>query len=489
MQNLKHIKRIQYFLLLLLVGNLCTGCFTDKDDEVQTPTASSIHDFIWKGLNAFYLYKEEVSDLQNDRFSSNEDYAAFLNGFTSPEEIFNALRTKRIVGEIPVDDFSFLVDDYVALEQAFDGITKNHGMEYGLRIYDEDRDKSDDEIRKVYGYVRYVLPNTDASGKGIERGYIFSTINGAQITNKNFRQLSDLDSYTLGWASFNNGNPQSNGSTVSLSKVQYTENPVFLTTTIDISGRKVGYLMYNSFTADFDEQLNTAFGDLKTAGITDLVLDLRYNGGGSVRSAIDLSSMITGQFKDQVFTTEQWNDDRQEQFGDTNRFGDQLRTETAINSLNLSEVYILTSRSSASASELVINALDPYITVKKVGTTTRGKFQASITLYDTDGFGRNGAELAGHTYAMQPLVLKSINSNGVTDYFAGFDPDIEIAEQYDALGVLGNENEPLLKAALDDITGAIPKFSKSSIDPFDHLKNFGDSKMFSPIYERMYKEN
>ena len=149
----------------------------------------------------------------------------------------------------------------------------------------------------------------------------------------------------------------------------------------------------------------------------------------------------------------------------------------------------MTSGSSASASELVINALDPYITVKKVGTTTRGKFQASITLYDTEGFGRYGAELAGHTYAMQPLVLKSINSNGVTDYFAGFDPDIEIAEQYGALGVLGDENEPLLKAALDDITGAMAKFSKPVIDPFDHLKNFGDSKMFSPIYERMYKEN
>ena len=134
MQNLKHLKRIPYFLLLLLVGNLFTGCFTDKDDEVQTPTASSINDFIWKGLNAFYLYKEEVNDLQDDRFSSNEDYATFLNVFESPENIFNALRTKRIVGEIPVDDFSFLVDDYVALEQAFDGITKNHGMEYGLRI-------------------------------------------------------------------------------------------------------------------------------------------------------------------------------------------------------------------------------------------------------------------------------------------------------------------------------------------------------------------
>ncbi len=488
MQNLKRAKYMMYFAILVVTGNIFTGCFDDRDDVVQTPTASGIHDFIWKGMNAFYLYKAEVDDLKNDRFSNNDEYASFLNGFSSPEEIFTDLRTKRIIGEIPVDDFSFLVDDYVELEKRFSGISKSNGMEYGLVFYPEDADKPDTETKKVYGYVRYVLPNTDAQTKGLKRGDIFTTIGGTQITNKNFSELLAPDSYTIELSTFDGTNFTDTNTSVTLTKVEYTENPVFLTKTLNIGGNKVGYLMYNAFTADFDKQLNDAFGQLKADGVTDLVLDLRYNGGGSVRSAIDLSSMITGQFKGQVFSKEEWNADRQEQFGDTNLFGDKIRTDATINSLNLSRLYVLTTSSSASASELVINGLDPYINVIKVGTTTRGKFQASITLYDTEGFGRKDAELAGHTYAMQPLVLRSLNSKGETDYFSGFAPDIELKEKREALGILGDENEPLLKAALDHIQGNASRYSKSSGIPLE-LDYAGDSKMFSPIYERMYKNN
>lgn len=241
--------------------------------------------------------------------------------------------------------------------------------------------------------------------------------------------------------------------------------------------------MYNSFTSNFDGQLNQAFGQLAADGVTDLVLDLRYNGGGAVTSAIGLSSMITGQFNGQVFTTEAWNDDRQEQFGETNVFDNQIITGEAINSLNLNRVYVLTTGSSASASELIINGLDPYIDVIQVGTRTSGKFQASFTLFDSNNFSRNESILnAGHTYAMQPLVLRSVNSVGFTDYFNGFAPEIEIAEDFSNLGVLGDPEEPLLKAALDDITGAksfTPKNTKI-------LKSIGESKMYNPNYQRMY---
>jgi len=89
----------------------------------------------------------------------------------------------------------------------------------------------------------------------------------------------------------------------------------------------------------------------------------------------------------------------------------------------------------------------------------------------------------GHTYAMQPLVLRSINSVGFTDYFDGFAPEIEIAEDFANLGVLGNPNEPLLSAALDAISGTRIAAKYNTIE----LKTIGDSNMFSPIYELMYK--
>ncbi len=462
------MKFLKYLSFLLFFGSLLTSCFDDNDDVPGIASTAEVNDFIWKGMNVFYLYKADVADLADDRFSSDQEYTDFLRGYPSPEAIFDDLQSN-------VDQFSFLVDDYVALEQAFDGITRNNGMEFGLVRYP-------DNPTNVFGYVRYILPGTDAEVKGLKRGDIFNSIDGTQITDQNFSQLLAPDSYTIGLATFDGTQVTPTDTSISLTKVQYKENPVFIVKTFDIGGNAVGYLMYNSFTADFDEELNATFAQFQSENVTDLVLDLRYNGGGSVTSAIDLSSMITGQFNGQVFTTEEWNADRQEEFGSTNLFGNQIRTGAAINSLNLSRVYVLTTRSSASASELVINGLDPYIQTIKVGDTTRGKFQASITLYDTENYGRQGAEVAGHTYAMQPLVLKSINSAGVTDYFNGFAPEILVEEDFSNLGILGNTDEPLLKAALNHISG-VRSFAQYNTQS---LENIGSSKMHLPNYERMY---
>ncbi|SHI70494.1 S41 family peptidase [Aquimarina spongiae] len=462
------MKYFKYFVGMFLLGSITTGCFDDNDDVVPVASVAEINDFIWKGMNTFYLYKDDVPDLANNRFSSEEEYNNFLNSFASPEAIFEALQSN-------IDEFSFLVADYVALEQSFDGLTMNNGMEFGLIRYP-------DGSGNVFGYVRYVLPNTDAESKGVERGNIFNTINDTQITQDNFRGLINLDSYTIGLATFDGTNVTPTGASISLTKVPYVENPVFISKTINNGGNLVGYLMYNAFTSDFDDELNAAIGDLKSAGITDLVLDVRYNGGGSVESAIDLSSMITGQFNGEIFTVDEWNSELQNQFGQIRRFNQEIKTGEAINSLNLSRVYILTTGRSASASELVINGLDPYIEVIQVGTNTSGKFQASRTVYDSPDFGRQGANL-GHTYAMQPLVLRSINSVGFTDYFDGFTPEIEIAEDFTNLGVLGDPDEPLLRTALNAISGTRIATKSHTVK----LESIGDSNMFSPIYERMYE--
>ncbi|WP_062057882.1 S41 family peptidase [Aquimarina longa] len=481
------MKYIKYFTLLLVIISSFTACFNDNDDVRRVSDNTEINSFIWKGMNTFYLYKEEVPNLANNRFSSTQKFQEFLRSFASPEAIFEALQTQRTVAvgteQKKADEFSFLVNDYVKLEQAFDGITRNNGMEYRLIRYPNN-------ASNVFGYVRYVLPDTDAEAKGIKRGDIFTTINGTQITDKNFKQLLEPDNYTIGLATFDGSNFTSTGASLSLTKVQYTENPIFISKTIDVGGNPVGYLMYNSFTGDFDQQLNAAFGKFSSDKVTDLILDLRYNGGGAVTSAIDLSSMITGQFKGKVFSTEQWNSDRQDALGNTNLFDDKIRNNDAINSLNLTRVYVLTSRSSASASELVINGLNPYINVIQIGATTRGKFQASITLYDSKNFRRKDAN-TGHTYAMQPLVLKSLNSVGFTDYYSGFTPSVEVKEDISNpggvsnLGVLGDPNEPMLKAAINHILG-IKSLKKNSIAL--ELESIGDSKMFSPTYERMYQD-
>lgn len=458
-------------ITLCTLAIILTSCFKDNDDEIHEASTLDIQNFIYRGLNYFYLYKADTPELANDAFINDTEKNDFLNSFETPETLFDYLKSDQ-------DRFSLLVDDYVELENALNGQTLNHGMEFGLIFYPDDSGN-------VFGYVRYVLPNTDAESKGIERGMIFNTIDGQQITENNYRELLNPDSYSIGLANFENNQIIPTGETIQLNKSQYTENPVYIAETLTIEGQKIGYLMYNAFTNNFDPELNDAFAQFKADGVTDLILDLRYNGGGSVETAIDLSSMITGQFNGQLFVSEQWNEDRQEQFAENKLFNDKISTGASINSLQLQRVFVITTRSTASASELVINGLDPYINVIQVGGTTTGKFQASFLLYDAPApnFSRSEANL-GHTYAMLPLVFKTVNSVGFTDYVDGLTPEIEAFEDYSNLGILGDVSEPLLATALNQIFPTALPTSNRNIA----LKEIFESKESSPTFQIMISE-
>ena len=480
------MKNFKALIRLLLVSIATIGCFEDNDD---IPIATStINDFVWKGMNLFYLYKDDVPDLANNRFSSNNtEYADYLNSFQRPENLFESL----IYNRENVDRFSWIVDDYIALEQFFSGISSNNGMEYQLF-------KFPTTDTNQYGIVTHVLPNTDAEAKGIKRGDIFYGIDDIQLTEGNKSQLLRQNNYTINLGAYNdNGTPEVNddsinttSESISLSKAIYTENPILVNSVLNVGNTKIGYLMYNGFTGtnQFNTELNTVFGSFKSNNINELVLDLRYNPGGSVYTAIILSSLITGQFTGDVFSTEQWNMEFQEVYQNQNPellINKFINNDNgaSLNSLNLTKVYVLTTKRSASASELIINSLRPYIDVVQIGTTTAGKYQASTTLYDSPNFRREGANQR-HAYAMQPLIFKSLNVNGVTDYFNGLTPDIVLGEQFNNLGILGNQNEPLLAAAISRIMGT-GRFSKSKSG---FLKITNGSEDFEPFETGMYVE-
>lgn len=417
---------------------LLTSCFEDLDDNPASN--QEIQDFIYRGLNFFYLYKGDTPELADNAFSSEEAKNSFIASYDSPESLFEYLLS-------PQDRFSVLVSDYVSLENSLSGVRLTTGMRYGLVRYP-------DMSGNVFGYVRYVLPDTDAASKGVERGMIFNTVDGQQLTENNFSSLLDPTTFSIGLATFDGENITPIDQSIELTKQQQVENPIQVQRVLTLNNEKVGYLMYNSFTRDFDSQLNAAFGNFAAQGIQHLVLDLRYNGGGSVETAVDLSAMITGQFNGEIFYTEEWNADRQEEYANPGLFNTQISTGETINSLNLTTVYILTSGRTASASELVINGLEPYINVVQVGTATTGKFQASFLLYDAPApnFSRSQAN-PSHTYAMLPLVFKTLNAAGNTDYIDGLQPDATIAEDFSNLGILGDPAEPLFAEALSLILG------------------------------------
>ncbi|MEP6803025.1 MAG: S41 family peptidase [Flavobacterium sp.] len=468
-------------LLLFILAFSLQSC--EDQDDVAVSGDLQVNNFVWKGLNQYYLWQADVPNLADDREASLD---SFLRGYSKPEDLFQDLLNKPI-SKFPkgqaIDRFSWIVDDYTVLEQELQGTSKNDGVDFRLSY-------KPNSTTDLVGYVRYIIPNSDASKKDIKRGDLFTAVNGTQLTVSNYQSLLAADSYTLNMVKYNGSTFESNGKTVSLVKTTLDENPIFINKVITSGSHKIGYLMYNGFYGNYDAQLNAAFAELKAQGITDLVLDLRYNGGGSIQTATRLASMITGQFTDKIFSKEKWNDkinaafqvDNPEYLN--NRFVDKI-DGAAISSLNLSKIYILTTSGTASASELVINGLVPYISVIQIGETTVGKNVGSVTLYDSPNFGKANRN-PNHKYAMQPLVLKIVNAADFGEYTDGLKPTYEQIERISNLGVLGETSEPLLNVAIAQITGITTK--KGQTDKGVVLKTFTDVKAMNGYRNQMYIE-
>ena len=467
-----------FFLYLFLFSLLFTSCFEDNDDNGAL--ASEINDFVWKGMNAAYLYKQEISDLDNNRFNDSEEYASYLNSYNSPENLFESLIYERD----NIDKFSLIVDNYIELEQYLSGVSLSNGLNFGL-VY------LPNSTNEIFGYVRYVNNGSEADLANINRGDIFRSIDDIPLSIDNYSDLLSQEVYTVNFANYFNNNTEDvsddtielNDINIELQKVPLIKNPVHHYSTLNYSGGKIGYLMYNQFVSNYDDYLKTIFSEFKSNSVDELILDLRYNPGGSINSAIVLASLITGQFENEIFNTEQWNNDIQNYWLNNNPEYLINRFMSFQSSLNLSRVFILTTRSSASASELIINCLKPYINVVQIGTPTYGKYQASVTLYDSENFSNQNVNRS-HNYALQPLVLKTLNANGVTDYYNGISPDYEYEERAFDMGQVGNINEPMLNFTFGIID------SRISLDIKPELFAYIDDNFKFDFLEReMYIDN
>ncbi|WP_395043030.1 S41 family peptidase [Flavobacterium sp.] len=461
-------------ILALFIFFTTTNC--DTKDDLYVPESLQINDFVWKGMNLYYLWQNEVTNLQDERFANQDDLNNFLTNYSNPKDLFNSLRVDN-----SIDRFSVIFDNYETLEGILSGTTLNNGVDFGLKF-------KAGSTTDLFGWVRYIIPNSDAATKNISRGTIFYAINGTSLTISNYQELLKNVTQTLNLADYDNGNISPNGQSVTVTKTNLSENPVLISNVINQGNKKIGYLVYNGFFPNYESQLNTAFANLKSQQITDLVLDLRYNSGGSISTATRLASMITGQFTNQVFAREVWNAKLQAYWNATNpnqlidNFTDKLANGSAIASLNLTKIYVLTSKSTASASELVINGLKPYINVIQIGDVTTGKNVGSITLYDSPNFGKANRS-SKHKYAMQPIVLKTVNNAGFGDYQNGLQPNFLLTENLSNLGILGNTDEPLLNVALNQIMASgkvIPQSTSINLTDFDDV-DFLEFGMYSEV--------
>jgi len=469
----------KYVFLVLSATLIFTNCKKNDDDAggdeqmsaVKSVADYPVQDFMWLAMNTFYFWQADVADLDDSKINNEADYAEFLSAKADPEEFFFNIcyKHRNIVGDdAAVDRFSFLSENYEDLVQRFQGVSKSNGLDFNLYLFSN----SDD----IYGVVNYVANDSDASTTNIKRGDLFTGVNGQTLNRTNYLDLlfGDEDTYSLNLAQISNGEVVTNGATVSLTKVEnFVESPILVSKVIEENGTKVGYLMYNSFIANFDEQLNTVFGDFKAAGVNEVVLDFRYNGGGRVSSAVQIASSIFGDGSntDDVFLRPRFNSKLQAGNGDPTFFTSTTINGTAINALNLSKVYVITTESTASASELVINGLAPYVEVIQIGSTTRGKNEFSVTFvddpennyfYDADRENEINPE---NQWAIQPLLGRNENADGFSDYTSGLVPNNFLEEDIANLGVLGERSDPLLNLALDLINGQSGKTNFNLIFP------------------------
>jgi C-terminal processing protease CtpA/Prc len=437
--NLKKFYSLFLFSALLIVSSCVKNDEPEKAEEFRKNNL--VNEWIQENMELMYFW--------NTKIPKKKDLTL------SPSEFFESLLYTN------EDRFSFIVNDYAELTDLLSGVQMEAGYDFTLSLLEIG---SED----VAGIINYIKPNSPASQTDLKRGEIFLTVNGKQLTTQNYQELlSEMSApHTLGV--FRNNTLQN----VSLKVTKYEENPVLLDSIYEIEGKKIAYLIYNFFAADngdnsydYLKELNDVFGKFKQANVNELVLDLRYDTGGDAEVATALASMISGRSSSDLFCIDQYNSivdhELKSELGDNynktffndyliirDKDGNIINQNIPVNKLTgLERLYVLTSGRTASASELIINGLEPYMNVILIGETTYGKNVGMWFIYEQDP-----QKQKDNRWGMLPIVFKIFNSQNKSDYSNGFDADIKTDEyaQFPLLP-LGDTHELLLEAALVDM--------------------------------------
>lgn len=449
------MKKLLFGIVILSAG-LLSACKKDKkapagSSTTVTPpgtTLDLIKDSVYLYANEDYLWHASLpsySSFKPRSFTASSDFDALTNELDALSQYAinpaTNLPYENRPGNPGIAKYSFMDDGSVAA--ALNGVKGDFG--FGV-LYNQVND-----LR-----VNYVYPGSPAALAGIKRGYQITSINGS--TNISY----DAKGYGTGTSTNLNFviNAYSNSSTISMTlkkpdgttltvtnmnTASYTVNPVLKDTVYTLTnGHKLGYLVFNSFTsaANADPKLNAAIDYFVAQGVTDLAVDLRYNGGGYVSTAEYLDNLIVPSAKSNslmynTFYTDnmvngtdpllkkQWR--RDPSSGQDYNYGqfDYSVAANAVNfskqrSLNVSRVFFIVTGSTASASELTINNLRPVMDVQLVGTQSYGK---PVGFFD----------LNINKYSMYTPEFSTKNSANQGDYYSGFLPgtDIPGVKDYD----------------------------------------------------------
>ena len=438
---MKNVKLLMWIVVVIITF---TACPNKKDEPTTDDSEQELRDSLLQVKAQTFLVNEWVNDVMEEVYYWNNYIPSSLtpDSTTDPEDFFE----EHLYSS---DKWSYITSDYEALSGELSGEPVSMGYSpYFTLVSDE----------QVIIIVEYVYPDSPADKAGLERGDVILTINEKELTIDNYYTLYSGSSYTAGIGFITNSTGSFSiidaGKTISMTAEVIEADPVLYSDILEISNKKIGYLVYVSYTSGDSDQYLTSLGNAISAmaqeGIDDLIVDLRYNSGGELYAAQFLTSAIAPASvvnAGEILVNLDYNDLYNEYF--EAYYPEELYYTFEPNKYNLdmSKVYFLTAGYTASASELTIIGLEPYMDVITVGEYTYGKYTGMWVIPDTE-------EPARHNYAMMPVVMKYENANGYTDFADGLTPDYEIDDDGLLLGVpFGDLEDPILAKAVEDITG------------------------------------
>ena len=389
-------------------------------------TNADINTWIHENMSAYYLWPDKMPALAKTNTSSN------------PMDYFYSILYEYKT----TDRFSWIDSSSANLINQLNGINTVLGIRVSA-FY------TDDTKVNVALVIAYVLKGSPAEKNGLKRGDIILSVDDKTVTSSNYSTALQNQTLKLGLGAYNNKVFSSTGKTVTVTKVELQTNPILQDTVINWAGKKVGYFAYLQFLSSFDDSLRAVFGRFKEKGVNELVIDLRYNGGGYVSSSDLLTNLMVKDLAskvDKVMNKRQYNDaytkEVIKQYGASALITNFKMESNNIGSLN--RVFFLTSTGTASASELIINNLKPFMNVILIGEHTYGKNVGSFTI--TDNAKR-------WNYGLQPITFKILNSLDQSDYGTvnGFLPDYALTDDVLPYKLLGDPNETYLNKALNII--------------------------------------
>ena len=425
----------------------CDRTKADLDGDGPSPEAAKADQFAIDVLGMYYLWNEEI---EKDLSRLDPDTCRM------PMDVVKSIRYRE--GGKEVDRWTVLTNDLMSFQNSVQGL----GVTYG---YDLVAGSIENSPGNLFLVVNYVSKGGPAEKAGLKRGDIILTLDGKDITMDNVYDALNTMSVRLGVTGLSGEYIDvENVREVSLRAVDMYEDPVLVTRTYDVQGKKVGYLVYNSFDLKSSMALPDVFKSFKSDGIDELVIDLRYNGGGYAFTENVLASMMAPSVNvlaRNVFQTEVYNsvlaDAWKKQGDDTNTYfstvheltSQKVKVDVSDANPEIDKVYVIVTGSTASASEGLIVGLRPYMDVVLVGQRTYGKYCAGIMLSPDQFYNSRYDYSLIKNWGMYVMVSKFADCNGDNASIPeGIPVDVDVKDNPLDGYQLGDENETMLRAAL-----------------------------------------